>query len=212
MIGATVTKTGRFVNDPKELVRDLQTGTEKALRRAGLIVRQRLREKMTQDAGSDPFWGRRTTLAGLIVRTGGTRQRLSAAGRIFRAGNVMSTAIGSPDEHVRQLEEGGTVGPPPGFQYLRIPTASAQTDRGADRWAGSSIRSIPGAFLRRFKTGRLWALRSKGKNGVELLYLLVRSYTTRGRHMFADTKRETEPAVLREMNGQVSLVVAKANS
>lgn len=225
MIGFTVHKSGRFVTNPQELVRDLRTATESSLRRASFLVRRVLREKMSKAGGRDPFWGRTTVRDGILVRTGGTRARLSPGGRVYLSGLTMTTAVGSPDEHVRQLEEGGVVKPPPGQRFLRRPTAAAQTPAGVDRWAGQSIRNIAGARLWwNPHSANLWAVRRKGAFGPqtkrqaakgdrdEFLYLLVRSIRTHARHMFRDTVAETEPRIVRDMMGGVSVAVAKANS
>lgn len=212
MIGFTVHKSGRFVTNPAGVKRDFREAMKSALRTASFAIRKSLREKMSKAGGRDPFWGRTTDPTGLLVRTGGTRARLSPGGRVYEAGKTMTTAVGSPDDHVLQLEEGGTVTPRGGFKFLRIPTAAAQTHSGADRWAGQSIRNIPGAFLRTSKSGKLWALRAKGKRGVERLYLLVPSFETRGRHMFRNTTNEMRPEVVRLTGQHLSVAVAKANS
>ena len=213
MIGFTVRKIGRFVTKPDAVKRDLRAALKSGLRKASFIIRESLREKMSEPGGRDSFWGRTTTTKGLLVRTGGTRARLSPGGRVYESGTTMHTAVGSPDEHVRQIEAGGEVFPGPGYKYLRIPTGAAQTRAGVDRWAGRSIRDIPGSFLFTSKAGELWAAHRKGKREkLERLYLLRKSITTRARHMFARTTRETEPKVVKAIGFDVSVAVARANT
>lgn len=225
MIGAvTIRKTGRFVTNPKAVAGDIQNGMEAGLRRSSFILRKAIIAKMSKKGGRDPFWGRTTDPDGLLVRTGLTRARISPGGRVYRHGNVSGTAIGSPDEHVRQLEEGGDVGPGPGHRFLRIATAAAQTSTGADKYAGMSIRQIAGARLWwNPHAQNLWAVRRKGAFGPqtkgsaargqrdEFLYKLVRKIHTRGRHIFSRSIGEVRPAVMREVGAGVTLAVQRAN-
>lgn len=215
MIGYSVTKTGAFVTRPKEVVRDFSKALEGVIRRASFLVRSKLLRELNDPPRRDPFWGVMGGRTGLSVRTGHTRQRISPGGQIYRRGNTITTAVGSPDQHVLDLEEGGTFSAGGGF--FRIPTAAAQTAEGADRWAGQSIRNIPGAHLYRNPISRkLWAYQVPpgGLGGAKhvLLYLLVRSVHRRGRHIFARVTAEATPEVERDLGGTVSMQVTKANA
>jgi hypothetical protein len=127
---------------------------------------------------------------------------------VIKTGRGYQAAVGSPDAHVKHLNEGGTV---LGKQYLRIPTAAAQLGSGQDRNAGRSIRDIPGAFLQRTRTGKLWAMAPGPGGSVTFLYLLVRQVHHRPRHFLEATAKEMEPEMVSMGLEGVSALVRKAN-
>lgn len=216
MIAVTVKKRGRFVTNPEGVKHDIQTAAERGMFKGWQSVRKSIREKMSIPGTRHPFWGRIGSADGLMVRTGKTRASLTPAFRPLRIGNRVTASVGSPDQHVLDLEEGGTVSA--GSGWFRIPTAAAQTAAaGVDRWAGMSIRDIPGAHLYRNQiTHRLWAYQVEpgalGTGKHRLLYLLTKSVTRKGRHIFARTAAEQAPVVAAAMGREVSLAVQKANS
>lgn len=215
MIALTIRKRGRFVTNPEGVKHDIQTATDRGLFKGWQSVRKGLREKMGVPGTRHPFWGRIGTADGLMVRTGKTRASLTPAFRPLRIGNRTTVSVGSPDQHVLDLEEGGTMSA--GAGYFRIPTADAQTHAGVDRWAGMSIRDIPGAHLYRNPISRkLWAYQAEpgalGTGKHRLLYLLTKTVTRQGRHIFSRTAAEQRPAVVAAVGREVSLAVQKANS
>ncbi len=209
MIGFTVKKSGRFVTNPKGVVRDIGAQLESDMRVASLLIRKALTAELSSKPKRSAFWGVMGGSPGLAVRTGRTRARLSPGGRVYRVGKEIIAAVGSPDQHVLDAEEGGTFTT---SGFFRIPTAAAQTRAGVDRWAGMSIRNIPGAFLRRSKSGKLWAYWPKPDgDGVERLYLLVKSVNRAARHIFARVTKETRDDVVRQVGRGVALQVQRAN-
>lgn len=189
---------------------DLDRAEKSVAVKGSLLVRKHLVTHLTGKGGRDAFWGK-TSPSGAFLggRTGQTRQRLSPGGLAIKHGARWSAAVGSPDAHVRFHERGGTIH---GRQYLRIPTRNAQTAGGQDRNAGRSIRDIPGAYLFRSRTGKLWAATwPDGADRPNLLYLLVRSVTHRGRGIFAAVEREVQPLVRALGNAEVRIVTAAAN-
>jgi len=192
-------------------VREMPGLGERVVRSLSILMRRKLVERMSAPLHTSPFWGRTSPpgLAYLGVRSGQSRDRISPGGIIFRRGKEITSSVGSPDRHVAFLEKGGTIF---GHQFLRIPTAAAQTPAGVDRNAGVSIRSLKDVFLMRSRTGPLWAVRQVGKRNrgaphargaregprggskLEFLYLLKRSVKQRGRFIFKLTAAEVDAA------------------
>jgi hypothetical protein len=184
---------------------------EKAIAvRGSLLVRRGLVAHMTGRATRDPFWGKGSPSGAFLGgRTGQTRDRLSPGGVAVKTFGRWTAAVGSPDAHVLMHEVGGTIH---GRQFLRIPTAAAQTLGGQDRNVGRSIRDIPGSFLFRSNAGKLWAaVRGAGDSQITLLYLLVRRVTHRARGLFAAVEREVRPKIVALGAAEVRTVVRDAN-
>lgn len=178
--------------------------------KGSILLRKLLVKRMSARAPSDPFWGKGSPAGPYLGgRTGQTRARLSPGGQAFKFLGRWQAAVGSPDAHVAMHETGGTI---TGRQFLRIPTAAAQTRGGEDRNKGRSIRDIPGAFLFRSGDGKLWAaFRGAGDSKVTLLYLLVRSIRLRGRGLFAATAQEIEPQIREIGNAEIRPIVREAH-
>jgi len=209
VIGVAARGADRVARVLRTAGQDLRTTQETIVRVAGAIVHRKVVERMSDPGTSHPFWGRGGGIGDrLAARSGGSRARITPGTQVYRVGDTVSTVVGSPDQHIGFLEEGGTVY---GRPYLRVPTAAAKTAQGVDRFAGRSIREIAGAFLQRSRRGILWAMRAVGGRAVELLYMLVRSVRIRGRHVFARARADAEPEIARVSNGAVAAVVRKAN-
>lgn len=156
---------------------------------ASLLMREKLVKRMTRTAGYDPFWGKQSPAGEYLgARTGLTVKRLSPGLKVTQSGKTYRTAVGSPDAHVAFFEHGGTI---QGRQFLRIPTAAAQSASGAEqgRFAGRSLRDVPGVFLFKSKAGRLWAAEKRDKK-LTLLFLLQRAAKFRPRGIFAAVAAE----------------------
>lgn len=151
-----------------------------------------VREILRQPQRRDPFWGTMGTGSpfGLGVRSGKTAQRIVGTGQVYEVNGELRTFIGSPDRHMRQLEDGGTV---TGTPWLKIPTAAAQKPAGDPRYAANE--KVEGSFIWptskmvNFKGeyGRpknLWIVRRKGDR-LEKLYMLKRSVTHKAHRAFA---------------------------
>jgi len=209
VIGAQVFGADRVALRLQKLGVDLDRAEKSIAVRGSLLARKHLVAHLSGKGGRDPFWGK-TSPSGAFLggRTGQTRQRLSPGGLAVKHGARWQAAVGSPDAHVAFHEKGGTI---QGRQFLRIPTAAAQTGGGQDRNAGRSIRDIPGSYLFRSKAGKLWAAVNDASGEQSLLYLLVRSITYRGRGIFATVEREVQPLVRALGNAEVKIVTAAAN-
>lgn len=184
---------------------------ERKLNAAAITVQGEVRKRMSDAGGRHPFFGR-TGGRGftLAARSGGSRRRVVAS-KARRIGRDLIVLVGTTDKHIAFMEDGGTIH---GNQYLRIPLAAAQTAQGVDRWAGMSIRDIPGAFLVRTLRGRLFAAREAGgtrSRRIELLYMLKRSVTHRGRKVFETSRRDAEPRVVKIMGDAALEIVKVAN-
>lgn len=207
--GLTISQNGlpRVISNFDRAAKAMRAETRAAVSRATIRVEADLKSVgLTGPHGSSPLFGV-TGAAGdtLGVRSGATRR--SVTSRVFDTGATVTGVVGSSAPHIRIQEQGGTIH---GAQYLRIPTVNAQTGAGVDRYAGMSIRGIPGSFLFRSAAGNLWAaVRDSG--ALKLLYLLKRSVTLRPRRMFAATLDRQRPAINAELRRAVTSVVARAN-
>lgn len=209
---------------------------ERALKLSSLLVRRQLTELMSKRGAMDAFWGKGGAPGtGLATRSGQTKARLSPGGQVFYAGDTAYSAVGSPDKHVATLERGGTF--TSSGKMFRITTAAAQTAAGVDRWAGVSIRDIPGVRLIRTSSGNLWAVQDQGRgsevgaisqfvtgrrlrSGTEaatgyarltFLYLLKRTITLGAHATFETARRYAEPQVETIFNGEIGLAVHRAS-
>lgn len=222
MIGFTVKKSGRFVTNPKRVTRDLGDQLMSDMRVASLHIHSALKAELSSKPKVDPFWGVMGGWPGLHARTGGTRRRLSPGGRVYKVGNVLTTAVGSPDQHVLDAEEGGTFTASSGF--FRIPTKAAMTRSGVDRMAGLSLRARSDLFLFKTKKGNLWVAKRGGTYGPMaeaqaengrgkpvLMYLLKKTITRKARHIFARVTKETRDDVVRQVGRGVALQTQRAN-
>lgn len=191
-----------------------------AVAKCGIEAGNILKRLMTGQKRKDPFWGvmGATTLDSLAVRSGHTRASVVATGRVYLSGNTLSTFVGTPAEHMKTLEDGGTVRPTSG-KFLRIPTAAMQTPSGVDRLMGRSARTIAGAFIYPTKAqvasdkfrgnkGLRW-LAIGGRDGrLTLLYLLKESVTIKAHHLFRTMNQRVQPVVARLL-GEASTSLTK---
>lgn len=215
MVGVSVSGVERVKGNVDRAKMRLKTAQEVGVKRASVLVSRMLREEMTQPARTDSFWGKQGAQGlGLAVRSGHTRASVTGGGQIMRIGDRVMAAVGSPEQHLLDHENGGTFGGKSPRGFHRIPTREAQTAAGVDRYAGASIRDIPGSFLLRSLGGKLWAaVRAGGAKSqrVRLLYLLVRSITLKPRKIFARVSAKAAPQVVGGMRLEVAQVVAEAN-
>lgn len=210
MIALSVVGADKVEANLATLVAELPTAIERGVARASVQVHAALKLQLSGTGTSDPFFGRRGAVSPLLgVRTGATRARLSPGGRVYRRGNDIFSAVGSPDAHVVAHDEGATI---TGNPYLRIPLAAAQTPAGQDRNVGHSVRGLPGLFVIKSRAGNLFLVRRVGKRGrLEFLYLLKRSVTLKPRHMFEVVAARMQPVVEASVGGQVSASVRRAS-
>lgn len=198
---------------------ELDRGRERELNSAAVLLQKRIRERMSDGGGRHPFFGRTGGRGDTLAARSGSSRRRIILGRARTIAGVTVASVGSPDRHMRFLEEGGAV---IGKPYLRIPLAAAQTPQGVDRFKGTSIRQIPGAFLLRTLGGRLFAVRSLSRRGaggqatgrsrgLEWLYYLVRNVKVRGRHIFEASRRDVEPQVAALYRNLITRTVRTAN-
>ena len=167
---------------------------QRAVALAAVLMRAKLVARMTAPAGWDAFWGKLSPAGALLgARTGQTVRRLAASG-VRQEGGGWAATVGSPDRHVLVHEEGAVVYGTSPRGYLRIPTAAAQSASGAEqqRFAGKSLRDVPGVFLIRTRSGSLWAAERRGRKRLTLLYLLRHSATQRPRGIFATVAKEMQ--------------------
>lgn len=220
MIGLSVTGAVEAANRMTRAAQGAKGAQERGLNAAAARLLAALKHRMSDAGGKHPFFGRTGGRGDtLAARSGGSRARLVLI-RAHQIGGAMTAGAGSPDKHVRFLENGGTIS---GGKLKRIPLANAQTPQGVDRWAGQSARSIPGAFLLRSHGGKLFIVRQLSKRdksgtvtgpnrGLEFLYMLVNKLRVRGRHVFAGAQHDAD-SEMRAVAGQqvVTQIVRTAN-
>lgn len=205
---------------------DAERGTRKAVYDASIETSRKLKGRFLPRQGYHQLWGPMSASGSfLTARSGQSKARITQGGDVIerRAGAAVEyrAEVGSPDPHIAFLEEGGTIR---GSQFLRIPTVYAQTPSGQDRNTGQSAKNIPGTFLIRSKAGRLWIMQKRGPSRTEKartgtlgfraavpLYLLVRSVTQRGRHLFRDTAAEMAPKLDQRLSAEVTRLTERAN-
>jgi len=216
MIGVSVRGIETTQRNLARAGQELRGAQERGVSKASKLVSIELKQELTSPAASSPFWGRiGSTGSGLSVRSGLTRASITGGGRIFRSNDIVTSAVGSAQKHLKDHEDGGVFPGRSPKGFARVPTAAAQTAAGVDRYAGQSIRDIPGSFLLRSKTGRLWAARNAGGRNsarVELLYLLVKSVRLKPKHIFGRVADRSRPKVVQLIGAEASLVVGRANS
>jgi hypothetical protein len=187
--------------------------SQRSVAAAGMLVLRELKQRLSGTPGQSAFWGRTGGQGDTLgARTGGTRNRLQG-GRVMGSGGSYWTAVGSPDQHVKRAEEGGTLST---SGFFRIPTAAAQTGAGVDRLAGQSIKGQPGFRLIRSKAGKLWGVKENYTKGgffksMTLMYLFVKRISLRGRHVFAQTRAAAEPKVRAIAGLEVQTIVRVGN-
>lgn len=210
MIGITVIGAEGVARRLEAAGRRVDAAEKAVAVKGSILVRKHLVQHMTGKSTRDAFWGKRSPLGAYLgARTGQSRARISPGGKAFKQGGRWIASVGSPDAHVKMQDQGGTVH---GRQYLRIPTAAAQTPGGQDRNAGRSLRDLPGLYLFRSHSGKLWAaVRPSGDSQPILLYLLVRQVKLRARHFFAAVEHEVQPLIAALGNAEVATVVRAAN-
>lgn len=210
MIAVAVTGAKETQARLRELRTSLPNVLERQVARGGLETLRILKHHMKGPASADTFWGRGGSLQDGFLgrRSGNTADRLQG-GLVLRVGDGAQTSVGSPDRHVRALEDGG---PQTTAGWFRIPTAAAQMGTGEDRLRGASFRTLEGGFLFRSKAGKLWGA-IRGKLGApKFLYLFVKHIKLKGHHAFAATTREATPVVVKYLGDSVTLAVRKANN
>jgi len=214
MIGVSVKGAQKTLRNMAGAVKNVSVESRRAMVQSVALVRRMLTLELTAPENRDAFWGRVGAKGnGLSVRSGKTRASLTAGTRIYQSGTTLIGVVGSAEKHLRLHEDGGTISGTSNKGYLRIPTAAAQTGAGVDRYAGRSIKDIPGAFLFKSKRGNLWAAIRKGKRGVlTLLYLLKKTAHLKPRRIFARTRDSSRPQVLELTRGAIRTVVQKANA
>jgi len=213
MIGVTVNGARAVAANLKQASIDLRKAQDKGVMLASLSVERALKLEMTGAERRDPFWGRLGAPGDKLGRRSGrTVQSVTGGGRAYRVGPLVTAAVGSAEKHLKLHEDGATVRGTSPKGYNRIPTAAAQTGAGVDRWLGTSIRTIPGAFLFRSKAGKLWAAMRNGRGPLVLLYLLVREVVLRPRRIFSRVAVAQKPLVDRIIGAEISVAIAKANT
>jgi len=214
MIGVSVRGAAKTLRNLAGAAKNVRLESERAMARSVVLVRRMLTLEMTAPENRDAFWGKKGASGnGLSVRSGKTRASLTPGTRIYRNGAALIGVVGSAEKHLKLHEDGGVLRGTSPKGYLRIPTAAAQTAAGVDRWAGRSIRDIPGAFLFKSQAGNLWAALHRGKGSpLELLYLLKKSARMRPRRIFARTRDASRPQVIELTRGAIRTVVQKANA
>lgn len=240
MIGVTVTGVQHVRGNLTRARTGIRTAQERGVAKSSLLVSRMLKIELSEPGGNDSFWGKTGSRGnGLAVRSGHTRAGITPGGTVIRLGDNVVAAVGSGSEALKRHEKGGTFRGTSPSGYSRIPTRAAQTGAGVDRNAGQSIKAIAGAFLFRSSKGLLWAavrtyqaasktIRGKGQSkafmaaqnerigksvgGLMLLYLLVKHYTLKPRHIFQRTRDKASPQVTALVGNAVSLVVREANS
>lgn len=190
----------------------VDAGRLRGMQAAAIVTRNALFLAMSGTAIPVPFWGFRSPAGPVLAaRTGHTRSALSP-GRVWVVGETVFAAVEHAEPHVSALETGETIRPTSG-QFLRIPTQNALTSSGADRYAGMSIRAIPGARLIRTKRGTLWAIREVGHGTgarTEFLYLLVRSVKLPEKRLFRSVRDALAPKLSGVVGAEVVIAVRQA--
>lgn len=209
MIGIAVTGGAEVVKRLEKAGQDLVDMMREDMERATKLIESDLREKsLTGPKRIDPFWGVMGAEGeALAVRSGATRA--SIVSRTFRQGSTIVGVVGSPARHLKVLEEGGVVSAT--GKMLAIPTANAQTPGGSvkDEFR-RDLRTVPGLFVIRSKTGRPWLARREGGE-TELLFLLKDSVTLKAHHAFRASARRMTPRVEALLGSGIGVVVRKAN-
>lgn len=224
-MGVVVRGVREYKKNVSTFERDSQRSVERTLRRASLRTRSGLLRHMSQRRRYDNFLG---VLGGtgdnLVRRSGASASRLSPGGivTVARYGRTIITqsAVGSPDPHVRFLEEGGDKAPPQGNS---IPLAQHQTFAGVDRFPFGS-RNIPGAFI--YPTNRMLHPKSGAPKRaypkdrylvrpVSGKLLFLRLYKDkvhiRGRHLYRNAVIEGRKELPPEMQSSMRVLVREAN-
>jgi len=213
MIGVSVKGAEKALRNLTGVTKNVRLESERSMARSVVLVRRMLAAEMTAPENRDAFWGKKGASGnGLSVRSGKTRASLTPGTRIYRNGATLIGVVGSAEKHLKLHEDGGVIRGTSPKGYLRIPTRAAQTAAGVDRYAGRSIRDIPGSFLFKSRAGNLWAAIRRGSGPLELLYLLKKSARMRPRRIFARTRDNSRPKVVEITRGAIRTVVQKANA
>ena len=209
MISAIVRGADQVARRLERAGREMPSAVERGVKLSSLLVHRELTIQMGGTGPSDPFLGRMGAAPPKLgVRTGATRRRLSPGGKVFKIAGQYVSAVGSPDSYVRAHEDGTTI---TGNPYLRIPLAAAQTGAGQDRYVGMSVRGVPDLFVIKSKAGNLLLARKRGKDGLDILYVLKRQVRLPARGMFKAVTARTRPAIEKLLGQQVGVEVRRAN-
>jgi hypothetical protein len=175
--------------------------------RGTTLIRNMLFDGMSAKPIAGGFFGVMSPPAPMIaVRTGHTRSRLSQ--RVTRSGNVWIGSVSHPEEHVRDMEEGGTFsGKSPGG-FHRIPTAWALTGAGVDRNMGRSMRGVQGYAVFKSKRGNLFIWRVDVKP-IEPWYLLKEQVTRDPKRLFHSVGVRAQPVCAMLFAGEISLHITR---
>lgn len=213
---------GRFANDVMFA----------AIQELTLRARRELQRGMSGATVDRGFWGRGSPPGPIIgVRSGELRRSISP-GVVYRAGPVVTGAVGTNAKQMAALETGETISPTSG-RYLRIPTKYAQTPAGVDRNAGRSMRDVPNTSVHRSRAGNLFiwgktkgilgaigsvsqgttrgvALGARRRGDAEVpLYLLATEVKMPAKHTFRDTALIMAPLAKSIAGGRAEVWVSK---
>lgn len=163
---------------------------------------------MTGRARYSAFWGKMgadPSAGALAVRTGHTRA--SVTSQTFSTGNTVVGTVGTPQRHMRILEEGGVVS---GSPMLRIPTAQMKTGAGVDRLVGKKATLLQNTWIGKSRRGNLFIF-TRGRNGqVVALYMLKRTVKIKERAVFKKSLQRTRPAIVSTVGDAAVVVTAQA--
>jgi hypothetical protein len=213
---------------------EMKTAPERAIRAASLLLRRELAAQMTGPKGHSDFFGV-TGAAGNMLgkRSGQSVLHLSPGGQVYRRGGSVLSAVGSPDAHVLLHEEGGTVR---GNPYLLIPLAPVlNPGSGTIKAEWRNPRSRSDLIVAKSKAGNLFLGQYRRKKnpkrlnkglataaafragpppvwpGLPLKFLLKRSVTYRGRHVFATVTGRMGAPTVGALQAEVNVVVQRGN-
>lgn len=149
----------------------------------------------------------------LSVRTGNLRRSILGTATVEPSGALaVSLRAGGGAKAVKYAriqELGGTVTPKRG-RYLRIPLKAAKTAAGVDRYAGPLRQALPGLFVIRAKSGKLFLVRPKGRGksrGLEFLYLLVEKSTIPARPYLRPSMDDVAQSLKTNMGAALSAAI-----
>ena len=211
------------------LPEDAKRATVNVVKRASIAGHKFVTARMADQPPRDAFLGKPAGRGGSITtRTGHTRSAITPGGVVFVVGEVATSSVGSPDLHMKAIEDGGIV--PKG---TRIPLAKGQTPGGRDKHLAMSVSAIlaqPGFFMYPTraqlagagkKSGAPWPksryiVKAKGRGkGARLEFwhlILNRNARIRPRHIFRDGAASVNQYARRELFSAVAATVRKANA
>jgi phage gpG-like protein len=153
----------------------------------------------------------------LGVRTGRLRSSLEerSSDNIFaisEQGAQLSGTVGTSVEYAEIHERGGIIRPKRS-QYLAVPTSLAQTASGVTKSQyDRPLRQIPNLFIRRSKSGVLYAAERTAATGHQrrssfrVLFWLVRSVRIPARPFLSTALRDSTQAITQRFTGAAQRV------